>query len=534
MCLQQFSRRLGRRPDTPELLLSNLISPSMLTIPREQHGVALIESQAQHTGSNDIVSELPATGAGPSPGDLKTDSQGICTDQLHTATLRFTNEIKSCRVYQPSWLSANGSWCPDIVSVKSRNIHGTHLLPSGYDLALVPAHFDVCELTRLDQPKQYMDIATSSSPVTVAVGLYQIIYGAATLYLARGDQIQLYGYASFSLTVIPYILMTALNLFAQLLTEDYPALYMLETDIMSEARKRGGLFEGMVGRLGAYDETDVSRLPFVSPEEDLGAWVVETTGDTDKFTLSFRKPLLDHYHRDPEHRMELKDLGMNTSEELPEQSLNFASLHEAAARPQNDQQEQRPIRWTWMTIFAKRSPSSHRQESVFFIPCCSLPRTRDGTPGKPQGYWPSKNKYAVSYLKREFIVHAVCPLVFSAAVLAIIAGFSRFRTGSLSTPVQRGLTMTWIIFGTCNGALALTMNNFLQAGFVVLNKAVAAGFKKGGRTGFDWLRRLDGLSQIYVLVGSTLVYAAPAVAGMVVAGMQMKAYGDCTRVDGPF
>lgn len=50
MCLQQFSRRLGRRPDTPELLLSNLISPSTLTIPREQRGVALIESQAQHTG----------------------------------------------------------------------------------------------------------------------------------------------------------------------------------------------------------------------------------------------------------------------------------------------------------------------------------------------------------------------------------------------------------------------------------------------------------------------------------------------------
>ena len=62
----------------------------------------------------------------------------------------------------------------------------------------------------------------------------------------------MYGYAAFGLTVIPYILMTTLNLLAGILTPENPALYMVCSKEMDEAIRHGGSFDGMVGTLD-YD-----------------------------------------------------------------------------------------------------------------------------------------------------------------------------------------------------------------------------------------------------------------------------------------
>ena len=150
-------------------------------------------------------------------------------------------------VLSPPWLSELGFWQPQIDGKRHRRVHGSYHLPPGYDFAIVPSQMEISHYNTSAGGIISEDLPTSGSPVTVAVGLYQIVYGAITLFWARGDQISLYGYASFSLAVIPYIIMTIVNLIAQLLTDDYPVVYMVETDIMREAMdpKRGGSFHAV-------------------------------------------------------------------------------------------------------------------------------------------------------------------------------------------------------------------------------------------------------------------------------------------------
>lgn len=48
------------------------------------------------------------------------------------------------------------------------------------------------------------------------IGLVQAIWATSTLYRARGDQIDRYGYAAFGLTVTPYAFMSVLNIIANI------------------------------------------------------------------------------------------------------------------------------------------------------------------------------------------------------------------------------------------------------------------------------------------------------------------------------
>jgi hypothetical protein len=79
--------------------------------------------------------------------------------------------------------------------------------------------------------------------------MFQTGYAAYSVYRARGDQITVYGYAAFGLTVIPYITMSILNLVAQIVSDDYPMLYMIQSAEMDEAIERGGTFLGPVAKL---------------------------------------------------------------------------------------------------------------------------------------------------------------------------------------------------------------------------------------------------------------------------------------------
>ncbi|KAK4149554.1 hypothetical protein C8A00DRAFT_46849 [Chaetomidium leptoderma] len=81
------------------------------------------------------------------------------------------------------------------------------------------------------------------------VAIFQVGGAAFTLYESRGNQTDHYGYTAFGLTVVPYLIMSILNLFAQVLTASYPNVYMVGSPEMDEARRRGGVFDGVVGRL---------------------------------------------------------------------------------------------------------------------------------------------------------------------------------------------------------------------------------------------------------------------------------------------
>ena len=81
------------------------------------------------------------------------------------------------------------------------------------------------------------------------VGIAQVIFASITIYRARGDQIEKYGYAAYGLSVYPYLLMSLANLIKLAVCGRYPYAYVLRTATLAEAVKDGGVFEGAVGNL---------------------------------------------------------------------------------------------------------------------------------------------------------------------------------------------------------------------------------------------------------------------------------------------
>ncbi|KFA48275.1 hypothetical protein S40293_11595 [Stachybotrys chartarum IBT 40293] len=163
-----------------------------------------------------------------------------------------------------------------IIDVRLANVHGAFQIPHGYDFAYIPCDAvaknanwscrpEELERQALHPPElspRRGDTAAASASISsnydvskalIAIG--QTVSGAVTLYGARYSQLDRYGYAAYGLTVVPFLIMSLINLASQIATADYPALYMVHTPVMDEARRRGGVFDGVVGFM-AMDELE--------------------------------------------------------------------------------------------------------------------------------------------------------------------------------------------------------------------------------------------------------------------------------------
>lgn len=100
------------------------------------------------------------------------------------------------------------------------------------------------------------------------IAVFQIVYAAAALYQSRGYQVQKYGYAAFGFTVLPYLVMSFINLLGNLVTPNYDSLYLVHTEMMDEAIKRGGRFTDVVGVLPS-DPVHVDEVFLVSGSVEL-------------------------------------------------------------------------------------------------------------------------------------------------------------------------------------------------------------------------------------------------------------------------
>ena len=159
--------------------------------------------------------------------------------------------------------------CDKMFGLRGRKLHGLCCLPLGYGLSPVSSSSTVAEMDiELDvegsdevevspdkspaselQPPKLFDISSSYSFSKGTIAILQILYASATLYNTRGDQIDRYGFTAFGLTVVPYLIMSIVNLTGTILTPTYPTAFLVESEIMDEARRRGGCFRGAVGRL---------------------------------------------------------------------------------------------------------------------------------------------------------------------------------------------------------------------------------------------------------------------------------------------
>jgi hypothetical protein len=67
-------------------------------------------------------------------------------------------------------------------------------------------------------------------------------------------------YGAYQLTLIPYALMSLVNVTSGILTPSYPAVYMIDSTVMEEARRRGGIFDGVIGQLHEDAEVVMTKM----------------------------------------------------------------------------------------------------------------------------------------------------------------------------------------------------------------------------------------------------------------------------------
>ena len=124
---------------------------------------------------------------------------------------------------------------------------------SGYALVILPPNARIISdfPTTGNNSSSKVVISKSYNIGKAVIAIFQFVFAVFTLVRSsEGNQIQLYGYSSFSLTVAPYAVMSLVNLIANLFCPTYTSLYMVRNSVMDEAESRlGKLFEGVVGRL---------------------------------------------------------------------------------------------------------------------------------------------------------------------------------------------------------------------------------------------------------------------------------------------
>jgi hypothetical protein len=132
-------------------------------------------------------------------------------------------------------------------TVLASEVHGAIQLPSEYYLRVVPEYETILRLQYTDgqqenlqfrQPPPTILSKTKNELKSIAaIGL--IIAAIYVLWKTRGKQLDKFGYAAYSLTVIPYALLSLLNFLVSLAVPEYPMLYLVRNNAMKKPTVEG-------------------------------------------------------------------------------------------------------------------------------------------------------------------------------------------------------------------------------------------------------------------------------------------------------
>ncbi|KAF8253282.1 hypothetical protein K440DRAFT_642259 [Wilcoxina mikolae CBS 423.85] len=92
-----------------------------------------------------------------------------------------------------------------------------------FDLIVQPA----IESTSDESEPLELELASNYNIIKILASIFQTVYGAFELYAARGNQLDKYGYAAYALTVVPYTMMSLVNLLAALCQPHYPSMFVV-------------------------------------------------------------------------------------------------------------------------------------------------------------------------------------------------------------------------------------------------------------------------------------------------------------------
>ncbi|KAF2397674.1 hypothetical protein EJ06DRAFT_132453 [Trichodelitschia bisporula] len=357
-----------------------------------------------------------------------------------------------------------------------RKVHGTCVLPDNgyYALAYVPRNANV--ETAFKAPGVHIPTQLSStySFIRAVIAVIQVLYASATLLKAtRGPQIKQYGFAAFGLTVIPYLIMSVINLVGNVLTPDYNALYIVDSPILQEAKQvHGAKIDGIVGSLVIDERHRDARVDIANPRLRMAV-----TQRSSGALVSAPAP----------PRNERTDLTTSSTEE----SLNTAQV--------------------------TCVQSGHTLYCIAFT-CPVISRTDYVPPTKfLESDVKSNWKYFDPKLRAEVHIPAYTYIFFSFVCVGLgsltlipVGVISRFHENN-STHEQRVWIVSWTVFGIVIGTFAGWWTAILD-------------FRTAGEDGFGKWVKLAGK------ILFALFFAAPGVGGFIMVGQMLREYGNCVSL----
>ena len=118
-------------------------------------------------------------------------------------------------------------------------LHGMAAPPKGYSLA-VPVRRGYTELLIRNHLNDTERLTVHHRPgiVSGVLSVIQIGIGTYNLYSAQSSQIPRWGYAAYSLSVLPYVIMSVMNLLCAAVVDSYACAQLLRTPILEETLRR--------------------------------------------------------------------------------------------------------------------------------------------------------------------------------------------------------------------------------------------------------------------------------------------------------
>lgn len=149
-----------------------------------------------------------------------------------------------------------------------KTIHGRVSLPLGWMLDSVPYNaafadeqdestFALSGQSLPPKPTSYINVGQDYSFIKALIAAAQALYAISTLYNTSVYAVNQFGYVAFGFTVIPFAFMSLVNLLANIACPTYPAIYIVENNVLETLRRRIAsenkqmtfYVEGTVGRL---------------------------------------------------------------------------------------------------------------------------------------------------------------------------------------------------------------------------------------------------------------------------------------------
>lgn len=407
------------------------------------------------------------------------------------------------------WPSVKTHWFLNLIP-PGYKVSAKYDLPTGYALAYVPPNAIVQPTISGDENDSLHwnsdNIVSSNSLASPLISIVQIFYALATLYQSRGDQIARYGYAAFGFTVLPYLVMSFVNLLGCVFTPMYSGLYLVQSEIMDEAIHRGGHFDNIVGSL-LSDPLPVKDLFVFSgtfKNQYEGLWEfqlsseVYTSGETEPSTkkrlgLAQMKTTMDPAARRGTH---------------PSSKLRFEGASTSSTSSQKENND---------------------DENVLICPRCYNFKVSE-TKELPRAFKGRK-------IRSSYILFSISLLVIITMPLLVIGVMSRFQPGG-STIAQRAWILGWLLVGMvainnpfCVDLIIISIDN-------VKSRLARRRHLQNHESGPSQRERRHYRQGIKIYVSLVLwicIYlgflATPAIGRFVVVGQMLREYGSCFSLE---